>query len=65
MPHEAGLIVSGIPPEDVYAMVIALAGTWSALSATFTATRDHPAIERDRRRDVLRRVVQRALVPRR
>lgn len=61
--QDSGLIVGGIPPEDVYAMVIALAGTWSPLSATFTATRDHPDAEHDRRRDVLRGVVQRALVP--
>lgn len=58
-----GLVVAGIAPPDVYAVLIALAGTWSPISATFTATTDEPDGEHDRRKEVLRAVVRRALVP--
>lgn len=59
-----GRIVTGVRPDEVYALVIALAGTWSPVSATFTASADDPAADHERRRAVLRAVVQRALVPR-
>ncbi len=58
-----GLIVAGIAPHDVYAMVIALAGSWSPLSATTTATSADPDDDHDSRRRALRGVVHRALVP--
>ena len=58
-----GLIVGGIRPDEVYAMVIALAGTWSPVSATFTASAEDAPAEHRRRRAALRGVVARALVP--
>lgn len=57
-----GRIISGIRPDEVYALVIALAGTWSPVSATFTASLTDGDAEHDRRRAVLRDVVQRAFV---
>lgn len=59
-----GRIVAGIRPDEVHALVIALAGTWSPISATFTASPENDATEHDRRRAVLRETVHRALVPR-
>lgn len=58
-----GRVVAGILPEDVYAVVIALAGTWSPASATFTASPDDGDADHHRRRTALREVVRRALVP--
>jgi hypothetical protein len=58
-----GRIVGGIPPADVYALLISLAGTWSPVSGTFTASRDDAEAEHEARRAVLRDVVRRALVP--
>ena len=57
-----GTITAGIAPEDVYALVIALAGTWSPISATYTASRDDQEADHERRREVLRQVVRRALM---
>ena len=59
----AGRIVAGVAPDDVYALVIALAGTWSPVSATTTAVAGDPEEEHERRRAALREVVARALVP--
>ncbi len=59
-----GQVVSGIRPDEVYSLVIALAGTWSAISATFTASAGDGEPEHARRRAVLREVVDRALVVR-
>ena len=61
----AGRIVAGIRPDEVYALVIALAGTWSPISATFTASDAGGEQAHDRRRSTLRSVVSRALVPER
>ena len=58
----AGRIVGNIPPDEVYALVIALAGTWSPMSATFTASPADGDDAHDRRRATLRDVVRRALV---
>jgi AcrR family transcriptional regulator len=58
-----GRIVAGIRPDDVYALLIGLAGTWSPVSATFTASTADPAVDHERRREVLRGMVTRALVP--
>lgn len=58
-----GRIVAGIRPDEVYALIIALAGTWSPVSATFTATQDDPAAYHERRRAALRGAVARALAP--
>ncbi|MDQ8043323.1 MAG: TetR family transcriptional regulator [Solirubrobacteraceae bacterium] len=58
----AGTIVTGITPADVYALLISIAGTWSPISATFTATEQESAAQHEARRAVLRGVVERALV---
>ncbi len=58
-----GQIVAGIRPDEVYALIIALAGTWSPVSATFTASPEDDEADHERRREVLRQVVARALVP--
>ena len=61
--QEDGRVLAGIRPDEVYSLVIALAGTWSPVSATFTASATDGEADHERRRDVLRRVVARALVP--
>ena len=61
--QDEGRIIGGIRPDEVYALVIALAGTWSPISATFTASPHDTDDEHDRRRAALREVVRRALVP--
>ena len=58
-----GHIARGLHPDDVYALVIALAGAWSPASATYTASKDDSAADHARRRSALRDVVQRALGP--
>lgn len=58
-----GRIVPGIAPDDVYALIIGMAGTWSPISATFAASADDDPADHERRRAVLRDVVRRALVP--
>ncbi|MEH3053702.1 MAG: TetR family transcriptional regulator [Patulibacter minatonensis] len=58
-----GLIAGGIEPADVYALVIALASTWSPISATFAASAADAEPDHDRRRATLRRAVAGALVP--
>lgn len=58
-----GRIVGGIRPDEVYALLIAVAGTWSPISATFAASAADGEPDHDRRRRVLRDVVERALVP--
>lgn len=57
-----GLIVAGIAPEHVYALVIALAGAWSPVSATTAAASSDPDAEHERRRSALRSAVRGALV---
>ena len=61
--QEEGHVVAGIRPDEVYSLVIALAGTWSPVSATFTASAAEDGAEHERRRAALRLVVRRALVP--
>ncbi len=58
-----GLIIAAIAPQDAYALVIALAGTWSPVSATTTAASSDPDTEHERRRCALRAAVRGALVP--
>lgn len=60
--QEEGRIVGGIRPEEVYALIIAIAGTWSPVSATFTASSADAEADHVRRRLVLRDLVARALV---
>jgi hypothetical protein len=58
-----GRIVPDLRPDEVYALVIALAGTWSPSSATYTAAAADDEPGHERRRQALRSVVARALVP--
>ena len=58
-----GRVVGGIRPEDVYALVIALAGTWSPISATRAASPADGDAEHQQRRTALHEAVRRALVP--
>lgn len=61
--QEQGLVVGGIRPDEVYALLIALAGAWSPVSATLAASPQEDEADHERRRGVLREVVRRALVP--
>ncbi|WP_182524777.1 TetR family transcriptional regulator [Nocardioides dongkuii] len=61
--QQAGHVVADLRPEDVYALVIALAGTWSPVSVTVTASADDPDADHQRRKAALRDTVTRALVP--
>ncbi len=58
-----GRIIAGVRPDEVYSLVIALAGTWSPVSGTYTASAAEDPANHERRRETLRRVVRRALVP--
>ena len=58
-----GRVVADVAPQDVYALVIALAGTWSPISATTSASGADDAVTHERRRTALRAAVRRALVP--
>jgi AcrR family transcriptional regulator len=57
-----GRLVDDLHPEDVYALVIALAGAWSPASVTYTASRADEEADHERRRTALRGVVRRALL---
>lgn len=61
--QDEGRILGGIRPAELYALVIALAGTWSPVSATFTASAQDAEADHARRRAALRDVVARALLP--
>ncbi|GAA2008126.1 TetR family transcriptional regulator [Nakamurella flavida] len=61
--QEQGRILAGIRPDEVYSLVIALAGTWSPVSATYTASAADGGADHERRRAALRLVVTRALGP--
>ena len=56
-----GHVVDGLRPDDVNALVIALAGTWSPISATTAASPADDEAEHERRRSALRETVRRAL----
>lgn len=58
-----GLIIAGVCPEEIYSLVIALAGTWSPVSGTYTASVKDDQLDHDRRRKALHLTVQRAFVP--
>ena len=58
----AGEVRAG-DPLDLLAMVSAMAGAWSPVSTTYTATADEPESEHDRRRALLRESVERAVAP--
>jgi AcrR family transcriptional regulator len=58
-----GRIRDDLPPAAVYASIIAMAGTWSPVSATYTAFRDEDEHEHEQRRAILRTLVTGALLP--
>ncbi len=58
-----GRIVTGVRPDEVYSLVIALAGTWSPVSGTYAASAAEDPGHHERRRATLRLVVGRALAP--
>lgn len=58
-----GAVVDGIPPDEVFRLVIALAGAWSPVSGTYAASTSDTTADHERRRAALRLVVRRALVP--
>lgn len=62
--QEAGLIDPDLEPSEVFVTVIALSMTWSPASTTYTASATDPEVEHDRRRHVLRTLVERAYAPR-
>lgn len=59
----SGAVLAGLEPDDVYSLVIALAGAWSPVSLTLTAAAGDDEDDHERRRAALRTVVARALVP--
>ncbi|HEY0932798.1 MAG TPA: TetR family transcriptional regulator [Trebonia sp.] len=50
-------------PADLFALVLAMACTWSPAGAFYAATAGEPAAEHERRRALLRDSVERAVVP--
>jgi AcrR family transcriptional regulator len=58
----AGRVRQG-DPFDLLVLVIAMAFAWSPASGVYTATLDEPSADHDRRRDLLRDCVRRAVAP--
>ena len=58
-----GRVVADVPPDEVYRLVIALAGAWSPVSGTYAASVADTDSDHERRRAALRLAVRRALVP--
>jgi len=50
-------------PFDILVLVIGMASAWSPASSVYTATTDEPAADHDRRRELLRDAVARAIAP--
>lgn len=57
-----GAVASGLP-FDVMALVIAMSMAWSPVSNVYAASRDEAAAEHQRRREILRRTVEKAFSP--
>lgn len=60
--QKAGLVRDG-DPFDVMAVVIAMSMAWSPVSNVYAATLDEPAEVHERRRELLRDSVRRAVAP--
>ena len=60
--QKAGLVRDG-DPFDLMAMVIAMSMAWSPVSNVYAATIDEPAELHERRRELLRESVRRAVAP--
>ncbi|WNV86880.1 TetR family transcriptional regulator [Umezawaea sp. Da 62-37] len=58
-----GLVAAALAPEDVLAMVMMMALAWSPISFFYTATKDDPEADHDRRRRALAEMVRRAVSP--
>lgn len=58
----AGRLRTG-DPFNLLTLVIAMAGAWSPSSGVYAASADEPAADHDRRRDLLRDCVARAVAP--
>lgn len=58
--QETGLLVDDVPVGDLWAMLIALCGTWAQAAIIHTAHTDESPDEHSRRRDALARTVRRA-----
>ncbi|MEV0775985.1 TetR family transcriptional regulator [Streptomyces sp. NPDC050433] len=61
--QKAGAIDPAMPAADVLAMVTAMSMTWSPASVMFTASKDEPEPDHDRRRAALTLAVRRAFAP--
>ncbi|MDO9378416.1 MAG: TetR family transcriptional regulator [Nocardioidaceae bacterium] len=61
--QRAGLVVGGVDPFDVMAMVIAMSMAWSPVSNVYAASADEAAELHDRRRELLRESVVRVVRP--
>ena len=61
----AGVLVDDVAPADLWAMLIALAGTWAQAAIVHTAGADQAPAEHDRRRAALARTTRRAFCCRR
>ncbi|WP_425349239.1 hypothetical protein [Friedmanniella luteola] len=59
--QRSGVLVADLEPVDLWALLIALAGTWAQASITWTATPDVPEVDHERRRRALAATVRRAL----
>ena len=56
----AGVLVDDVAPADLWAMLIALAGTWAQAAIVHTASAEQAPAEHDRRRAALARTTRRA-----
>jgi AcrR family transcriptional regulator len=61
--QDAGYIDDALEPFDVLVTVIAISMAWSPASTTFTASAGDPESDHERRRRVIRTIVERAFRP--
>ena len=59
----AGTLVADVEPRDLWALLIALAGTWAQAAIVHTADPSEPRSVHNRRRRALERTVRRAFCP--
>jgi AcrR family transcriptional regulator len=58
--QRSGVLVDDVAAQDLWAMLIAIAGTWAQAAVVHTAHPDEDPDEHSRRRDALRRTTHRA-----
>jgi len=56
----AGVLVDDLSPEDLWSLLISLAATWAQAAISYTASRQDPEPEHERRRRALSATVRRA-----